>query len=165
MRRLSIIFFAAAAGLLADGGAIQLQREAGPFLITVFASPAPLHAGPVDLSVLVQERETSKAVLDAGVTLNISREEVDFAATATRTQAQNKLLYAASVKLPEPGEWRYSVTVKRGSAHGTVSGSMTIAPTEAALTSHWGSIALAPLCILLFVLHQRLSSPRPPGRS
>jgi hypothetical protein len=160
MRRLAIVFLAAAAWLLADGGAIQLRQQAGPFWVTVFASPAPLHAGPADLSVLVQDRETLQSVLDSAVTLRLQHESVNIDAVATRALAQNKLLYAASVNLAGAGEWKYSVTVRRGSDQGMVSGSMTIAPAEAPLAAHWVSIAFAPLCILIFALHQRLGSAR-----
>jgi len=41
------------------------QTDINGFDVTVFASPVPLRAGPVDVSVLVQRGE--KAILDAAV--------------------------------------------------------------------------------------------------
>jgi Cytochrome c oxidase caa3 assembly factor (Caa3_CtaG) len=34
------------------GGRVQLHQAADPFVVTVFTAPTPLHAGPVDISVL-----------------------------------------------------------------------------------------------------------------
>jgi hypothetical protein len=157
MRRLALISLFLATRLLADGGAVQLREESGPFAITVFASPAPLRAGPADLSVLVQDRESLRAVLDAGVTLHLSHGDSEFTLNATHGQAQNKLLYATVVNLPEAGEWKYSVTVEHGSARTAVSGSATVAATQAGMSTHWVAIGIAPLCILIFGFHQFLS--------
>ena len=45
----------------ADGGAILARQTINGLGLTVFASPAPLRAGPVDVSVLVQEGEKTRA--------------------------------------------------------------------------------------------------------
>ncbi|MBV8141007.1 MAG: hypothetical protein JOZ60_03075, partial [Verrucomicrobia bacterium] len=39
-----------------DGGSIQFQADAGTFHLTIFTLPPILSAGPVDVTVLVQER-------------------------------------------------------------------------------------------------------------
>ena len=44
----------------ADGGTVQLRKEAGALVITVFTSPAPLSAGPVDISLLLQNAEWAR---------------------------------------------------------------------------------------------------------
>ena len=46
--------------LWADGGTVRLSEEQGRYRITVFTAPAPLRAGPVDVSVLVQEAATGE---------------------------------------------------------------------------------------------------------
>ena len=150
--------------VVADGGAILLRQESGPLAITAFASPSPLLAGPVDISVLVQDRESLSALLDADVTLHLSHGASEVTVKATRAQAQNKLLYAASVNLPDAGEWKYSITVQRGSAQTAVSGSAILLTAQAGLSSHWAAIAAAPACILLFALHQFLKA-RNTGRT
>ena len=142
--------------LLADGGAIQSRQEAGAFVITVFTSPAPLRAGPVDMSVLVQNRDTSQTVLGAAVSLHLERGDSAMTIPATHALAQNKLLYAANVDLTEPGEWQYSVTVIRGGSRATVSGRMSAAPAGTKLASYWTYFAFPPLCIVLFGIHQWL---------
>lgn len=57
----------------ADGGVLVLDGADGPFLITVFAAPAPLRAGPVDLDVLVRDARTGQPILDAEVRLELER--------------------------------------------------------------------------------------------
>ena len=156
MTRAAVLLLALTPALLADGGAIQSRQEAGPFVVTVFTSPAPLRAGPVDMSVLVQNRDTSQTVLDAAVSLHLQRADSDIAIPATRARAQNKLLYAANVDLAEPGEWQYFVTVIHGDSRATVSGRMIAAPAATKLAAYWTYLAFPPLCIVLFGIHQWL---------
>ena len=65
----SILLMLAQAIALADGGAVELRKEAGAFVITVFTSPAPLSSGPVDVSLLLQNRNGLEPLLDADVSL------------------------------------------------------------------------------------------------
>jgi hypothetical protein len=157
MRRGTLMLLVVAARLLADGGAVQLHEESGPFAVTVFASPSPPRTGPVDISVLVQDRESLGALLDADVTVHLWHGTTELTAQATRAQAQNKFLYAATLNVLDSGEWKYSVTVQRGSVRTEVSSSTIIAAAQAGLSSHWAAIAVAPLCILLFSFHQFLT--------
>ncbi|HME09621.1 MAG TPA: hypothetical protein VKG25_21360 [Bryobacteraceae bacterium] len=138
--------------LFGDGGALQLQQNAGPYLVSVFAAPAPLRAGPVDLSVLVQDRVARTPVLDADVLIHLRGETVN----ASRDQAQNKLLYAVTVKLSEPGEWNYSVSVCRNDVETKVKGTLNVAPAEAKLEVYWPYLALPIFALVLFAANQWL---------
>src|SRR5580704_13866550 len=51
----------------ADGGTVRYYDRLGDYRVTVFTSPAPLRAGPVDVSVLVQNVETGQPIVDAEV--------------------------------------------------------------------------------------------------
>ena len=42
----------------ADGGQVRLTQRHGDMQITVFTSPSPLRAGPVDVSVCIQDAAT-----------------------------------------------------------------------------------------------------------
>ena len=53
----------------ADGGVIRLREAKGPFLVTIFTAAEPVQAGPCDVSVLVQRRDSGDAILDATVEL------------------------------------------------------------------------------------------------
>jgi hypothetical protein len=141
--------------LFADGGAVQLQRQAGPFLITVFASPVPARVGPVDLSVLVQDRVSLRPVLDTSVSVQVDDREIP----ATHAQAQNKLLYAAAITANSQGPLNYKVSVLNNSLAGT----LTIEPSAPKLQAYWTYLALPPFAICLFTLHQLLK--RQKGRS
>lgn len=142
-----------------DGGRVQLQQKADSFLITVFAAPAQLRAGQVDLSVLIQNFENDQPVLDAQVQIILRSESgMTARAEATRADAKNKLLYATLVNLPESGRWQIEVEVKHGATKSKVAGFLLVAPAWPLFLSHWRLLALPPFAIALFILNQRLRS-------
>src|SRR5262245_36396525 len=100
--------------LMADGGAVQLRERAGDYQITVFTSPTPLRAGPVDVSVLVQDAATGECMPEARVTVCLKGPGAGrmLEYPATTEAATNKLLRAAEFQLPEPGWWDVSVAVE-----------------------------------------------------
>src|SRR5271154_634292 len=112
-------------GARADGGAIRLFEAKGPYVITIFTASEPVQDGPMDVSVMVQKRDSSEAILDANVDLMFTppteltvipieqmcgqfgkalmspssdMQMTEFTVPATHKQASNKLLYAASIK-------------------------------------------------------------------
>ncbi len=127
----------------ADGGLVALHQEAGPFVVTVFAAPGPLRAGPVDISVLVQDRASGQPVLDG-----VER--------ATREVAQNKLLYSALINLPEAGQWELEVTITQGKETASILGQVSAAAPMPFLLSYWRSLLLPPIVIVMFALNQWL---------
>jgi hypothetical protein len=150
---------------LADGGTIQLRKETGPLVITVFTSPAPLAAGPADISLLLQNRNTLEPILDADVSLLLHSDasSSDVTARPTREQAQNKLLYAAPVVLTESGQWQLAVTVLQNGARTTTTGTFDVAPRAGAAASYWSYIAFPPAMIAAFVIRQGLIRRRSRG--
>ena len=152
--RTPVLLLAIASVALGDGGMVLLHREAAPFVVTVFASPTPPRAGMIDLSVLLQTNETLDPVLDADVQFALENGESKIQAQATHDQAQNKMLYAASVRLDHSGEWRYSVIVRNAIA---VDGVIAVSPEEPRLAAYAGYLALPFVCLAIFALHQRLS--------
>jgi cytochrome c oxidase assembly factor CtaG len=97
------------------GGEVRLTEKAGPFLITVFSAPTPLRVGPVDLSVMVQDGDSGRPILDAEVTVRLREHGTggpSILTQATRQNATNKLLYAALVDLPASGLWELQVTAQ-----------------------------------------------------
>ena len=159
----SVLMILAQATAFADGGTVQWRKQAGSLVITVFTTPAPLSAGPVDISLLVQNGNGLEPVLDANVSLvlraDASSEEVR--AQPTREQAQNKLLYAAPVILAESGKWRLAVTILRNGERTDATGTIDVAPTRAMVASYWGYIAFPPLMIVAFVGHEWLLRRKP----
>jgi hypothetical protein len=103
----------------ADGGAIRLDQRCGGYRIVAFTQPTPLRVGAVDLSVLVQDAETRKALPDANVSLMVSRRGGGFHMqhNATQAAATYRLLRAARFELPQPGSYNTRVVV--AGQHGT----------------------------------------------
>jgi hypothetical protein len=91
----------------ADGGRLVLIERQGNLRIFVFASPEPLRAGPIDISVLLQDAETGQPVDNAGVSVCLTprRGGRVIRTVATKAAATNKLMYAAVMELPHSGLW------------------------------------------------------------
>ena len=98
----------------ADGGSLRLSTNQGGYHVTVFSAPTPLRAGPVDISVLVQDVTTRAPMPHAAVTVRMKRAgrpALEYA--ATRASATNKLFREPSSTFPTPGfgKWRFRSTV------------------------------------------------------
>jgi len=120
----AILAFRACA--FADGGTMQWKQTSGLWSVALFSQPAPLRAGPADLSVLLQKN--GEPVLDAQVTMQLVCEEkisdtqwrpsccsmdggsAQMTLPATAGQAANRLFYSAAPVLPWPGRWKVRVT-------------------------------------------------------
>jgi hypothetical protein len=140
----------------ADGGTVQLRQEAGGFVITVFTSPAPLVAGPVDLSVMVQSKETLQPLLNATVDVRLrASSHLEIETHANRQLAHNKLLYAAPVNLPEAGEWEFGIIVSHDDWTATATGHFRAAQRSPG-TAPWGYLAFPPAVMLIFALREFL---------
>jgi hypothetical protein len=148
----------------ADGGTIRLSEQKGNYRITVFTGPTPLRAGPVDISVLVQEAATQEPLAGVQVTIKAKSRGSSRAALnhpATSDAATNKLFYAATFDLPEPG-W-YSVEVSIDGVLGKAQVAFEVNAAEP--LPPW--LILAPwvgwpvVAILLFGIHQVLVRLRP----
>ena len=89
MKLLMLAVFLAQAIILADGGTRQLRQQSGNLAIPVFTSPGRLCVGPVDISLLLQNREGLEPVLDASVSLVLRAEAsgLEFRAHPSREQA------------------------------------------------------------------------------
>jgi hypothetical protein len=162
---LLVVMILAQATALADGGTVQLRKEAGAFVITVFTSPAPLSAGPVDISLLLQNRNGLEPVLDASVSMRLREDASSTGGQArpTREQAQNKLLYAVPVTLAESGRWQLAVTILRNGERTDATGTIDVAPAPEMAASYWSYLAFPPLMIAAFVVRERLIRRKPKG--
>ena len=155
MRR-ALLFFAIAAGLFADGGAVVLRRESGSLLIAVFVSPGAPRVGTADFSVMLQDRESLAPVLDAAVSLALDDAPP---VPLTHDLAQNKLLYAAPVKLDRAGRSQLSITVRRGEVAAVANGEIEIAAAAGAI-AYWRYLVVPPAAIVVFGIHQWLRRRR-----
>ena len=142
----------------ADGGSVRLSERKGDYRITVFSAPSPFRAGPVDISVLVQDAVTGQPLPQARVTVRMTKlGQPALEYPATQELATNKLLHAAQFELPAPGRWELEVQVQgsRGSA-------VLACEVEAAERPHrwrqlWPWIGWPALAIALFCVHELLA--------
>jgi hypothetical protein len=162
---LTLVAILAPARLFADGGTVQLRKEAGALLITVFTSPSPLSAGPADVSLLLQKRNGLEPVLDANVSMQLRTDasNTEILAQPTRQRAQNKLLYAAPVTLSESGKWRLALTIFQNGERTDATGTIDVAPTPEMAASYWSYLAFPPFMIAAFVIRERLIRRKPKG--
>ena len=103
-------------GAQADGGAVHLHEASGPFVVTVFTAPEVPRAGPIDTSVLVQDRNAGAVILDTTVNLElqpIGGTNPSTPIRATLGQAKNKLLQTVTIDVPAPGWWDVKIFVHR----------------------------------------------------
>jgi FixH len=151
--------------LWADGGTVVLQKRSGPFLITLFSDPTPVRVGRADLSVMCQKAEDNSPILDAKVLLHLRRPSsgndiVEFTLPAKHDNASNKLLYAAALDLPSPGNWKVNVDVERNGILASVGGSLTVLEKQPAIVTYWPFFIIVPLVALLFAINRRLKRGR-----
>jgi hypothetical protein len=140
---------------------VQFRQQVGPLMVTVFSAPVPLRVGSADFSVLVQTVRDASPLLNAEVALQLSGAGTsEIRLPATRTQATNKLLYAAHPVLPSPGQWWLTVQVKSNGQTLDVHGKITVLPHEAAWIAYWPYVVPVPVGVLVFLVNQRLRRRR-----
>ena len=130
-------------------------------MVTVFSAPVPLRVGVADLSILVQNARDASPVLDAQIALRLSRagdQEIDV--TATRSQAANKLFYAAHPSLPAAGPWQVTLQIRSNGRTFDVPGEIGVLPREAPWMTNWPYFVPVPLGLLLFLVNQAIKSRR-----
>ena len=140
-----------------DGGAVRFHERRGDRLITVFTSPTPLCAGPVDISVLVQDAHSGRPLRDQSIMVHAyppDHARSGRSALATPEAATNKLLCAAQLDLPDPGRWHVELTLE-GLGQGRAIGfEVEVARAQ----STWRQMSLWigwPFAVIgLFLIHQ-----------
>ena len=143
-----------------DGGFLRLSERSGPYRVTVFTSPTPLRAGPVDFSVLVQDAATSAVLSDTQVVFRITspgEASLDMDQQATTGAATNKLLKAAQFELPSPGTWQVNVLVGGPMGRTRIRFPINVSAAMPRWLDMAPWIALPIVPIVLFGLHEGLA--------
>jgi hypothetical protein len=148
--------FGVAATALADGGRLRAYEETGDFRVAIFTRPEPLAAGPADVSVLVQDRETGEALLDADVTLVLSGPDGRASELPARRHARNRLFYGAAAEL-SPGAWTVTARIRTAAAAGEARAAFEVGEAPRAVGA-WPYLALPPLAVALFAANRTLRS-------
>jgi hypothetical protein len=141
----------------ADGGTVRLAGQKGNYRITVFTAPAPVRAGPVDVSVLVQEAVTGEQASGVRVTIKAVPQNASaggtFSLPATKGAATNKLYYAANIELPEPGWYTLEVSIDGPLGRERVSFELEVGEPAPPWLAVWPWVAWPALVVLLFGIH------------
>jgi hypothetical protein len=153
----------------ADGGAIRLSERKGNYRITVFTTPTPLRAGPADVSVLVQDAATGEPATGLQVTIKAQRCSFSSDAeihSATTEVATNKLYFASTFDLAEPGCYSLEVLVEGDLGEAEVAVELQVAEPPPKWLAIWPWAAWPIVAILFFSIHQVLfrRGPRHAGR-
>jgi hypothetical protein len=158
---LAPIALAGAPGLAgADGGTVRLSERLGPYQVSVFTTPVPFRAGPVDVSVLVLDAATARPASDVQVMIGVAPVDQPQAMSrypATSETATNKLFHAAAFDLPAPGRWLVAVSIDgpQGPAQTRFEVSAAEPPPRWIEMGFWIGLPVVP--ILLFAIYQLLT--------
>jgi hypothetical protein len=140
---------------LADGGSIRLSEEKRGYRITVFSAPSPFRAGPVDMSVLVQDASTGDPMTQVLVTVRMTNSRgLALEHPATSETAPNKLLQAAQFELPEAGRWALEVQVQGSYGLAVIGGELEAAEPLPRWVEIWPWIGWPALVVALFGIRQ-----------
>lgn len=159
----TILTFHLIATAHADGGKVEFMDQVEDYRITVFTSPVPFRAGPVDISVFVQDATTGEPATDARITIiatALDGKPVSTQKEATTTAATNKLLKAANFELTHSGKWdiRVQIQAHRGTAQ--IRLELEAADPLPEWRSWWAWLSWPLIPIALFVVHQILTARR-----
>jgi hypothetical protein len=160
----------------ADGGGVIARQTLNGLRVTVLASPMPLRAGPVDVSVLVQDGE--KAVLDAAVEIAwrsapnsppdwlppcCSMDSRTERIPAVRAHSNNKFLYSAIVPVKSAGPSELVIDVSSGGREASLRCSVEVRRALPPALAFWPWLLFPPVAIAGFALHQSLVRSRQAG--
>jgi hypothetical protein len=153
----AIFFFFGCTLVRADGGSIRLSERRGGYRITVFSAPSPFRAGPVDISVLVQDAVTGDPLPQGRVTVRMTQiGQPTLEYPATQEAATNKLLHAAQFELPATGRWDLEVRVEGPQGAAVAACEVEAADRLPRWHSLWLWITWPAVAIALFAIHQLL---------
>ncbi|MCE9607291.1 MAG: hypothetical protein K8U03_20590 [Planctomycetia bacterium] len=153
--------------LQADGGTLRLVEQQGKYRVSIFTSPNPLRAGPVDISLFVQEADTAQPVPEAQATVIVTPSDgvgPSSQSPATTEAATNKLLRAALFDLPTANKW--DVEIQCEVDRERIVGRFTMETVEPlpAWLSVWPWFCWPLVAIFLFGLHRLFVARKPAGR-
>ena len=144
-----------ASAALADGGRLRAYEPAGDFRIAIFTSPEPLSAGPVDVSVLVQDRATGETILDADVVLELSGPGGLVLSSPAGRHARNRLFYGTIVSLT-PGSWTAAARIRRADSAASVRATFDVGGSGPGPIRTWPWLSIPPLAVALYAANRRL---------
>lgn len=143
--------------LHADAGLLRVSEPGGPYRISVFTEPTPLRVGGGTIHVFVADRETGEPVTDAHVRIRLESHSGETAQPPEHLHRQPRgLRFSAGFKAPATGRFTTRIDVAGRSGAGSVSFHVDVEPHQPLLVTLGPALAVPPLGIGLFALHQVL---------
>ena len=142
-----------------DDQALRVWKQTGPFSIAVFAPSGDLQAGPTNVGVFVQDRNTDEILLDSAIELT-AHPAADVgpsgpAVHASSEDSENKLLQTAEFDLPAPGDWMVNISLSRNSERAEVSLPLRVVKRESGLGDMWPYFIFPAFGMILFGVYVR----------
>lgn len=147
---------------------VVLDTTAGPYDVSIGASPTPLVVGQNHISILVQDRANGRVVTDAEVTVTASSIEASTAEsngaplrrTATHDQAADERQYAAAFAFDTPGRWQLAIDIDGPAGAATTSVQLTVQRDVPGLPLIYFMMILIPLTAAALIVHWLRSDER-----
>jgi cytochrome c oxidase assembly factor CtaG len=133
-----------------DDQVLHFRQASGLFDVAVFAD-RELHVGPASFSILVQDRNTRKVLLDTNVEFEAhkSGQPPGSATQATYEDSDNKLLQGGVLDLPASGDWLLKLLLTRNSEAAEFSFPFRVEQKKAKVELPWPYVALGVIAGLL----------------
>jgi hypothetical protein len=142
-----------------DGGTVRLSQRQRAYQITVFTAPTPFRAGPVDISVLVQDAANGEPANDVRVVVRIApvgSPDDELTQPATAAAATNKLFRSALFELPTPGRWEVNIAIDGPAGPAQARFELEVGEPLPHWLAVWPWIGWPAIAIALFGVHQLL---------
>lgn len=154
---------AQASGPGTGGRTIELEDQpAGPYLVTVFSSPAPPVTESLYLEIRVKDAESGRVI--AGGTVIARAEPVGFpaepiVAEATHDIAPLEIDFAAHLPLPRPGTWQITVEIEGPRGAASVSFPLDVNRTRTGSPLVWPLAFLGAVLLISVAVLARRRAP------
>jgi hypothetical protein len=147
---------------------VVLDTTAGPYDISIGASPTPLVVGRNHISILVQDRLDRRIVTDAVVTVTGKSLEAPtvegdvpvFQHPATHDQAADERQYGTAVVFDTPGRWQLTIHIDGPAGAATTSVQLTVQRKLPALPLVYFMMILIPLTAVALIIYWFRSGER-----
>jgi hypothetical protein len=147
------VLLMATATAYGDGGAMLLHQDSGPFTITLFAAPQPLHTGTAEISAMVQDRTTNQTLQDTQIDLAVDQNPPVHLEPG---QSSNKLMQSASIHFAQPGQHKLAITVRRNNQVAQLATDCNVEADHSRAALLWFYLLLPLVAIALFAIQQKL---------
>ena len=93
------------------GRSLLTNQPVGDYVLSLWADPDPATVGTLHLTVAIADVRTAAPVTALDVKIGLHKNNTHLIEPATHDHAVTKLLYEATMTIPEQGSWQGEITV------------------------------------------------------